>query len=87
MKTSDIVAIVAEKTGTTQAEAKKVIDTFFDTVVEVTAAGESVSIHGVGKFTVSNRSARSGVNPKTREPIHVPAKKVLVFRSSPAIKK
>ncbi len=87
MKTSDIVAIVAEKTGTSQAEAKKVIDTLFDTILDVTDKGESVSIHGMGKFTVSHRSARSGVNPKTREPIHVPAKKVLVFRASPAIKK
>ncbi len=87
MKTSDLIVKIALETGLSQADVKAVVDATFKTITETTAAGETVNIHGVGKFLTSHRSARNGVNPKTRQPISVPAKDVLVFRASPALNK
>ncbi|MBE3520121.1 MAG: HU family DNA-binding protein [Firmicutes bacterium] len=80
MNKSELVARVAEVAGLTKKDTEKVINAFIDVVQEALAKGESVGILGFGTFLVRNRAAREGVNPRTRQPIQIPATKVPVFR-------
>ena len=50
-------------------------------------AGRRVTLTGFGAFCVSTRMAHSGVNPKTREAVNVPEKRVVTFRASGKLKK
>ena len=74
-----LVAEVAKKAGTTKKTAQKVIDAFVEVVSDALAKGEKVRLVGFGSFVVKERAARKGVNPRTKEPINIPAKKVPKF--------
>jgi len=79
MNKKTLVAEVAKKAGTTKKEAQKVVDAFIETVSEALAKGEKVRLVGFGSFVVKERAARKGVNPRTKKPINIPAKKVPKF--------
>ncbi|HHY35290.1 MAG TPA: HU family DNA-binding protein [Firmicutes bacterium] len=80
MNKSELVGRVAEVAGLTKKDTEKVINAFVDVVQEALAKGESVGILGFGTFLVRDRAAREGMNPRTRQPIQIPATKVPVFR-------
>ena len=48
--------------------------------------GEKVSVVGFGSFEVRSRAAKESINPATKQPIHVPAKKVPAFKAGKALK-
>jgi DNA-binding protein HU-beta len=52
-----------------------------DTIAEEVRKGEKVSILGFGSFYVSEKAARRGINPATKEPIDIPAHKVVKFKA------
>ncbi len=79
MNKKALVAEVAKKAGTTKKTAQKVIDAFVEVVSDALAKGEKVRLVGFGSFVVKERAARKGVNPRTKEPINIPAKKVPKF--------
>lgn len=86
MKKSEIIAAVAEKASCTKKDADKVFSAVIDTITEALTNGEKVSITGFGTFEVRNRAAKDAINPATKEPIHVPAKKVPAFKAGKALK-
>lgn len=49
-------------------------------------AGEQITIHGFGKFTVRSKRARQGRNPSTREAIMITARRVVTFHPSLVLK-
>ena len=57
-----------------------------DTITDALKKGEKVSITGFGTFEVRNRAAKDAINPATKTPIHVPAKKVPAFKAGKALK-
>ncbi len=57
-----------------------VVDTLFGSMMEALVRGERIEIRGFGSFRVRVRKAREGFNPKTREPIPIPAKRKPLFR-------
>ena len=61
---------------------KDVKDEFVQGVVESLRETERAIFRGFGVFKVKNRPARTGRNPKTGESVSIPAKTVVVFRSS-----
>ena len=76
MNRKELVSALADKAGVSQTDADKVLDAFQGIVFEVVAVeGESLTLPGFLKFEQSARSARSGRNPSTGEPIEIPASK------------
>lgn len=80
MNKSDFISSVAEKSGLTKADAKKAVDAFCETVTEVLMAGDKLALLGFGTFSVTEKPARTGLNPRTKEPIEIAARKVAKFK-------
>ncbi|MCX6097397.1 MAG: HU family DNA-binding protein, partial [Caldiserica bacterium] len=70
MNKKELVDVVAAKTGFTKKKTGRAVDAVVGAVSEAMKNGESVALAGFGTFKVTNRAARAGVNPRTREKIY-----------------
>ena len=80
MNKKELVAVVAEQSDLTHAAAERVLNAFTEAVSEALSKGEEVSMVGFGSFTVKERAARSGRNPRTGEAIAIAAGRAPAFR-------
>lgn len=87
MTKSGLVVAVAAKTGYSRVVVENVLRQVLNTSSKELRAGRKVTLTGFGAFCVSVRKAHSGVNPKTREAVNVPEKRVVTFRMSGKLKK
>jgi len=85
MNKSDLVKYVSDKTMITENDAGIIIDVFLRGIKEGLNEGERITIKNFGSFFLQVRKPRSAVNPRTKEPIEVPAKKVIKFKSAQKI--
>jgi DNA-binding protein HU-beta len=67
-------------------QAKKVVETIFTSIKTSVKKGKTVSINDFGSYKVVKRAKRNGVNPATKQKIVIPAKKVVKFSASKALK-
>lgn len=81
MNKTEFINAVAEKSGLSKVDAKKAIDAFVDTVSNELKEGGKVALLGFGSFSVTEKSARMGINPKTKQPIEIPARKSVKFKA------
>lgn len=81
MNKTEFINAVSEKAGLSKADAKKAIDAFVCTVSNELKAGGKVALLGFGSFSVAEKAARKGVNPKTKEAINIPARKSVKFKA------
>ncbi len=86
MKKTELIAAVAEKAGLQKKDADKAISAITSVIMEAVAAGDRVQIVGFGTFEVRTRCARKGRNPRTKEPIDIPASKLPVFKAGRSFK-
>lgn len=82
----EIAELLAEKHGLTKKDATEVLGTVLDCITENLKKGVVTDFAGFGKFVVKERKARTGINPKTHEEIHIPASKVPGFKPAKALK-
>lgn len=80
MNKAELVDIVAADAGTTKKDAEQIINKMMDTIIKTVAGGDKVTLVGFGTFEARNRKARLGRNPKTNEPLNIPAKRVAGFK-------
>ena len=82
MTKADLVREVAQAIGSraSKKDCGRVVDAFLAAVVETLARGEGIELRGFGTFKVRRRKARTARNPKTGEPVEVPAYDVPVFK-------
>lgn len=80
MNKADLVHILAKDAGTTQKLAETVINSVMETIIKAVSSGEKVTLVGFGTFERRKRKARTGRNPKTNEPLNIPAKTVASFK-------
>lgn len=81
MTKQEFIVLYQEKMDiSTKKEAERLVNGLFSTLEEILVKGEELSVVGFGKFETSIQAARVCRNPKTREEIKVPAKKVVKFR-------
>lgn len=80
MNKSELISAIAEKSGLSKVDAKKALDATLETISEEIKGGGKVVLVGFGTFSVSERSARKGINPRTKQPINIPAKKTAKFK-------
>lgn len=86
MNKNDLVAVVADKTGLSKADATGAVDCVFDAITEAMQRGDEVRLVGFGTFTVTTRRASEGRNPRTGERIQIPASKQPKFRAGKGLK-
>ncbi|MHC0067031.1 HU family DNA-binding protein [Nostoc sp. UIC 10890] len=86
MNKGELVDAVAAKTNITKKQADEVISAFLSVVTEAVANGEKVTLIGFGSFERRDRSEREGRNPKTNEPITIPATRVPAFSAGKQFK-
>ena len=80
MTKSQIIDLVAETTRYPRKTVELAVNTMFDGMVEAMQKGERVEVRGFGNFTVREYKAYTGRNPKTGEPVKVPAKRMPFFK-------
>lgn len=87
MNKTELIALMAHRTGETQKKCEDVLQAFTDIVTETLAQREEkVVVTGFGTFEVRDRAARAGQNPRTGEAIVVPAQKTPSFRAGKLLK-
>lgn len=82
----DIVEQLATRADLTKRAAGDALDAIIEIISEALSRGEKVTLTGFGTFLVRHRAARTGRNPQTGEPIHIPAQDTAAFRAGSALK-
>ena len=86
MNKPELVAKIVEQMNLTKKQVEEVTAVLFDVIMEALVKGDKVVISGFGTFEVKKRAARTGRNPKTKEPVEIPASKVPAFKPGKALK-
>jgi len=86
MNKSQLVDEVAKDSGLSKADSARAIDSLVGTVGKSLKKGDEVNITGFGKFSVVKRGARTGVNPRTGEPVKIKASKAPKFSPGSTLK-
>ena len=81
MNKTELVSSIATKAGLSKADSKKALDACVEAIVGALKADDKVSLVGFGTFSVAKRPARKGINPATKKPITIAAKKVAKFKA------
>ena len=81
MNKADIAEKLALDCNMTKAAADQALNSVFGSITKAVATGDKVSLIGFGTFSVSERAAREGRNPKTGETIQIAAGKVVRFKA------
>ena len=76
MNKAELVEEVTDQTGLTKKASKGAIDAMTSVITDTLARGEKVTLVGFGTFQTTERKARTGRNPQTRQTIQIVAKKV-----------
>jgi DNA-binding protein HU-beta len=83
---NDLVAAVANGSGLSKADSAKAVDGVFDSITSALQSGADVRLVGFGTFSVSDRKATTGRNPRTGEAIQIPASKQPKFKAGKGLK-
>ncbi len=86
MNKGELVDAVAAKANITKKQADEIISAFLEVVTEAVANGEKITLVGFGSFERRERSEREGRNPKTNEPMTIPATRVPAFSAGKQFK-
>jgi DNA-binding protein HU-beta len=86
MNKSDLVDAIADSAGLSKADAGRALDALVDTITGALKSGDGVSLVGFGTFSVRDRAARTGRNPRTGETIQIKASKNPAFKAGKALK-
>ena len=86
MTKAELVDQVADRADLTKQEASRAVDAVLSTVEDTLRRGSEVSVAGFGKFHVSQRGARMGVNPRTGERIQIAASRAPRFTAGSGLK-
>ena len=86
MNKTDLVEVVAIKTGMTKKDAEAAVKAVNEAIAEALAAGDKVQLIGFGTYAVKARAAREGRNPKTGAKMTIAATKTPVFTAGKALK-
>jgi len=83
---SELIEAIAEIADIPKASAGRALDATLDTVSKTLTDGEQVVLVGFGTFSVKERAARVGRNPRTGDPIDIPAARIPGFKAGKALK-
>lgn len=78
---ADVINAIAEQAGISKREATAAFDAFVSYISDTCQSGDRCAVPGLGSFHVTERKAREGRNPRTKEPIKIPASKNVRFKA------
>ncbi len=79
MTKTELIDQISEDTNLTKADAGKVLDVTINTIIDAVKGSDKVTLTGFGTFMAAERKSRVGRNPRTGEPVSIPAAKVPKF--------
>jgi len=83
---NDLVEAVSERTGLAKSDAARAVEAVLGAITETLQKGDQVTLTGFGTFVAKTRAARTGRNPRTGEPIAIPASRAPGFKAGKALK-
>jgi len=86
MNKTDLISAIAANSGLSKKDSEKALSATVDAITKALVAGDRVQLVGFGNFDVKKRAARIGRNPKTKEPINIPATKTPQFKAGKVLK-
>ena len=86
MTKAELVAMIASKSNLTKKDSESALNAFIESVTETMKKGDKISLVGFGTFETRKRAERTGVNPRTKEIIKIPATTVPAFKAGKALK-
>ena len=81
MNKTELSEQIAAGAGLTKVDAKKALDATVAAIIDALKKGDKVQLVGFGTFAVTEKPAREGINPATKEKITIAAKKVAKFKA------
>lgn len=86
MTKQELVDAIAEKAGLNKTDAASALAAMTSSITDALKAGDKVALVGFGTFSVGDRAARVGKNPKTGAALNIPAAKIPKFKSGKSLK-
>lgn len=86
MTKQELVEFIADKAGLTKADAARALDATVEGITKGLKDSGKVALVGFGTFSAKKRPARDGINPLTKEPLHIEAKTVASFKAGSKLK-
>jgi integration host factor subunit alpha len=82
-----LTILLQDRLGMTRQESRQAVDRVFKIMKDTLTRGENLLISGFGKFSVKHKWARRGRNPQTHKSLTIPARKVVVFKTSGVLRR
>lgn len=86
MNKAELIEKVASAADISKSAAANAVDAVFDSITKTLRKGDSVTLVGFGTFSVSERAARTGRNPRTGDVINIPSSRSPKFKAGKALK-
>ncbi len=80
MTRASLISEVAARTGKTKSVVAAVVQTTVEAIAEALVRGEAVQVHGLGAFSIVQRAAKKGRNPRTGAAVLIPTRRGVRFR-------
>ncbi len=80
MNKTELINEIAAKAGLNKTDARKALESTLESIEQALANGDKVQLIGFGTFSVVEKEARTGINPRTKEKIQIAARKVVKFK-------
>jgi len=87
MNKAELINAIAAESKLSKVDSKKALDGFIAAVVKELKKGGKISLVGFGTFSVTEKKARQGINPRTKKPIQIAGKKVAKFKAGAELAK
>ena len=81
MNKTELVNAIAQKAGLTKVDAKNALEATIEAIGEALANNDKIALVGFGTFATVEKAARQGINPRTKEKVEIPARKVVKFKA------
>lgn len=86
MNKQDLISAVADQAGISKADASKAVEAVFDGITGTLKSGGEVRLVGFGTFSVTQRKASTGRNPRTGEAMTIKASTQPKFKAGKGLK-
>lgn len=86
MNKTELIAAVAEAAGLSKKDTEAAVNATLNAITASLKKGDKVQLVGFGSFEVKKRAARTGLNPRTKQPVKIAASKVPAFKAGKALK-
>ena len=86
MTKEDLIQTISKKVGLSKGDSGECLTVVLEEITKALSKGEEVVLTGFGKFGISKRKERMGINPKTKKKIKIPAMKIPKFKAGKILK-